>query len=296
MSIEVVSWALRVPVGGNAKIMLLGLANHAHPDGTEAYPSLNTLAEYGHCDRSTARRNLRKLADDGWISEDGLGPAGQTKYRLAIGGKMPRGQNVQGVASDTPPGVAPMPPEPSLGTVHGSVSGKSLEKVSHHEGFSAVDEKLSEPSRAREGEGAGARGGSFTHGRDKVSAELAESAERLLARFNEATGCKFKARKKDGRPTAELKQVAGAMLEREDVTEAQWSAGIRATGEHPPSWFDGRWIVGTMFGPKASAYTLSAARPVAIAASAGGMRPTRFDVAQAGVAALHARFLAEDGQ
>lgn len=42
MSIEAVSWALGVPVGGNEKVMLLGLANHAHPDGSNAYPALGT--------------------------------------------------------------------------------------------------------------------------------------------------------------------------------------------------------------------------------------------------------------
>jgi hypothetical protein len=85
MSVEAFTWALSVPVGGNAKVVLLGLANHAHPDGSESYPALDTLAGYAHCDRSTARRNVRKLAADGWIVEDGTGPKGQAKYRLAMG-------------------------------------------------------------------------------------------------------------------------------------------------------------------------------------------------------------------
>jgi hypothetical protein len=125
MSVEAFSWALKVPVGGNAKVVLLGLANHAHPDGTEAYPALDTLAEYAHCDRSTARRNVRKLVADGWAIEDGHGPKGQMKYRLPLDrtadSKTPPGAEREGVASapagggtGDAKGVAPMPPEPSL--------------------------------------------------------------------------------------------------------------------------------------------------------------------------------------
>lgn len=125
MSIEAVAWALSVPVGGNAKVILLGLANHAHNDGTEAYPSLDTLATYAHCDRSTARRNVRRLEADGWIAADGVGPRGQTKYRLAMGepfsakgGEMPpaggEASASQGGGTGARGGVAPAPPEPSI--------------------------------------------------------------------------------------------------------------------------------------------------------------------------------------
>src|SRR4051794_3833576 len=116
MSIEAVAWALTVPIGGNAKVILLGLANHAHPDGTEAYPSLDTLATYAACDRSTARRNVRKLAEDGWIEQRGFGPQGQAKYRLVLEGwqnATPTQAASEGVAKRHR-GVAPMPPEPSL--------------------------------------------------------------------------------------------------------------------------------------------------------------------------------------
>lgn len=127
MSVEAVGWALNAPLGGNAKIMLLGMANHAHADGTEAYPSLDTLARYGNCDRSTARRNVRKLVEEGWLIEDGAGPQGQAKYILALergegggktprGGKMPRGGKTppEGVASEPEGGGIALPPEPSI--------------------------------------------------------------------------------------------------------------------------------------------------------------------------------------
>lgn len=129
MSVEAVSWALSVPVGGNAKIVLLGLANHAHPDGSEAYPSLRTLSKYANCDPSTVRRQLRFLVVNEWIEAAGKGPAGQTKYRLLLGSQnaTPLVQNATpegvaerngGVANGYPQGVAPVQPEPSTATVH----------------------------------------------------------------------------------------------------------------------------------------------------------------------------------
>jgi hypothetical protein len=84
MAVEATTWALRVPVGGTAKVVLLGVANHAHPDGSEAYPSIKRLAEYACCDDRTVTRALRKLESEGWILRDGKGPRGQNKYRLAI--------------------------------------------------------------------------------------------------------------------------------------------------------------------------------------------------------------------
>jgi hypothetical protein len=66
------------------KIMLLGLASHAHADGSNAYPALDTLASYGACDRATARRNVRKLEAAGLITLEGCGPVGQHRWRLAM--------------------------------------------------------------------------------------------------------------------------------------------------------------------------------------------------------------------
>jgi hypothetical protein len=129
MSIEALTWALTTPLGGNPKVILMGLANHAHPDGTETYPTLETLSVYACCDRSTVRRNLRRLVADGWAVEDGLGPKGQTKYRLPVGRTVaesgggdlqppePSGGGTlqpEGGSNATGGGGTAMPPEPSF--------------------------------------------------------------------------------------------------------------------------------------------------------------------------------------
>lgn len=109
MSVRAMTWALETPVGGTAKILLLGLADHAHADGACAFPSLERLAIYAFCDRSTVIRNLKKLELTGWIRRDGKGPNGQVSYQLAVpaeGGILPPPHQM--------PQVAPMPPKPSL--------------------------------------------------------------------------------------------------------------------------------------------------------------------------------------
>lgn len=131
MSIEAVAWALTVPLGGNLKVLLIGVANHAHADGTEAYPSLATLATYAHCDRSTARRNLRKLVADGWLVEDGEGPKKTVKYRVPVGVQNATPDRVGGVANGAGGGGIAVPPEPSKGTIPDSLrsSAKSAREL-----------------------------------------------------------------------------------------------------------------------------------------------------------------------
>ena len=76
VSVEAMSWALnlaRVPVdrGGQpssaCKFVLVGLANHAGPDGTGAFPSLATLVRYTGLSERTVRSCLDRLESGGII-------------------------------------------------------------------------------------------------------------------------------------------------------------------------------------------------------------------------------------
>lgn len=76
MSVEAISWALNLaPVprdrGGKrnpaCKAVLVGLANHAGPDGTEAFPSVRTLVRYTDLSERTVRTALDRLAAGGII-------------------------------------------------------------------------------------------------------------------------------------------------------------------------------------------------------------------------------------
>lgn len=68
MSIEVLAAVLRMNVGDpTVKLVLIGLANHAHADGTAAWPTVERLGEYACCSRRTVQRSLATLKAAGHI-------------------------------------------------------------------------------------------------------------------------------------------------------------------------------------------------------------------------------------
>jgi hypothetical protein len=77
VSVEAISWALNLaPVpfdhGGKpnpaCKAVLIGLANHAGPDGREAFPAVRTLMRYTCLSERTVRTALDRLAAEGIIA------------------------------------------------------------------------------------------------------------------------------------------------------------------------------------------------------------------------------------
>jgi hypothetical protein len=76
VSVEAISWALNLaPVprdrGGKrnpaCKAVLIGLANHAAPDGKEAFPAVRTLVRYTDLSERTVRTALDRLETEGII-------------------------------------------------------------------------------------------------------------------------------------------------------------------------------------------------------------------------------------
>lgn len=118
MSVEAMSWALRVPIGGSAKVVLLGIANHAGADFGNARPSVETLGRYAHCDRRTVQRKLRQLERAGWIEQTGVYPLADRPDRAVsvwrcTGRHIDAPQDARG-GIGVPNGAARVPPEPSL--------------------------------------------------------------------------------------------------------------------------------------------------------------------------------------
>jgi hypothetical protein len=77
VSVEEISWALNLaPVPADrsgqpssaCKFVLVGLANHAGPDGTGAFPSVATLVRYTGLAERTVRTCLDQLAAAGIIA------------------------------------------------------------------------------------------------------------------------------------------------------------------------------------------------------------------------------------
>ncbi|GAB2865299.1 helix-turn-helix domain-containing protein [Lentzea nigeriaca] len=84
MSIEALNWVFNVaPVPTDRKdasalaFTLTALANHAAPDGTEAFPSVERLMAYTRLSRRTVQRSLRALEELGLIRR------GNPRYRDA---------------------------------------------------------------------------------------------------------------------------------------------------------------------------------------------------------------------
>ena len=74
VSIEAINWALTlapIPCGrrdaSSLAIVLIGLANHAGPDGTNAFPSIGTLSQYCRLSERSVQYALRGLEELGLI-------------------------------------------------------------------------------------------------------------------------------------------------------------------------------------------------------------------------------------
>ena len=126
-------------VKGAAKAVLLSLANHAHADGTEAYPSVPTIMGESGLSRSAVFDALARLKDDGQIVP--YGHRGQrVVYRLTRPAAGPVQQPDQS-AKDTSPAAGPVldadptragaGPHPS-GTRTGTRPGAGPEPSSNH--------------------------------------------------------------------------------------------------------------------------------------------------------------------
>jgi hypothetical protein len=116
VSLKAMTWVLDdSPATGGARLVLLALAEHAHDDGAESYPAVETLARRARMSRRGVQQALRKLEGDGAIAPDGLGPRGQTKWRVVMGGAQtaPRADERVGGRSLEHVGGAPRAPEPT---------------------------------------------------------------------------------------------------------------------------------------------------------------------------------------
>lgn len=87
MSVRAITWAWEQQIPPNGKILLVALADHAHDDGRNSYPSVATLCHKTGLSRSTVQRLLTSLVNEGVIcvqragGTDGRTP---TVYALMI--------------------------------------------------------------------------------------------------------------------------------------------------------------------------------------------------------------------
>ena len=95
MSLPVMVWVMKHSEATlGARLVLLALAEHANDDGTEAWPSVETLVERTRMSRKGVQGALRRLEADGMIEHTGAKPWGTNIYTVVMEG---------GVVSSPPP-------------------------------------------------------------------------------------------------------------------------------------------------------------------------------------------------
>lgn len=73
------------PVGGNDLLTLLAIADNAADDGTNAWPSLATLARKTRLEDRSVRRIIRRLEQGQHVLVDvGAGPRGTNRYTVVM--------------------------------------------------------------------------------------------------------------------------------------------------------------------------------------------------------------------
>lgn len=83
MSVHVLSWVLKhSPATQGARLVLIVLADHASHDGTDAYPSVKTLAHQARLSERATQYALRELENLGCITRAGFGPSGTSNYTV----------------------------------------------------------------------------------------------------------------------------------------------------------------------------------------------------------------------
>jgi len=101
MSIQAMVWVLdHSEAGGSSRLVLLVIANHAHGDGTRAYPSVATVAAECRMSGRQIQRILHQLVEEGHLEVTGVSPLQTNVYRVA--GMTPeRGDEMSPPVGDT---------------------------------------------------------------------------------------------------------------------------------------------------------------------------------------------------
>jgi DNA-binding IclR family transcriptional regulator len=100
MSLPVVVWVFEHSEEklGN-RLVLLTLAEFAHDDGSEAYPSVATIGKRARLSERQVRYCLRSLEESGAIVKDGKSDLRTTKYCVQMGAISAGGKYCRGAES-----------------------------------------------------------------------------------------------------------------------------------------------------------------------------------------------------
>jgi hypothetical protein len=101
-------------IAPHEKFVLLAYVDHAHHDGTNIYPAVETVARKTGYTERTVQRLTKRLEEAGLLIADGQGPKGTNKWKFNMEWEPLQGDIRAGRGDIRAEKVSPMSPEPSL--------------------------------------------------------------------------------------------------------------------------------------------------------------------------------------
>lgn len=216
MSVRVMTWVWDHSASrGNERLVLLAIADHASDDGSDAWPSIATLARKTGVSERTVQRCISSLVDMGELVVERLGNGRKSsKYRVRM---VQGGQSVRGAKSSPRQDVTPDKLSPRQADDEGRQSVREGRQVDTQ----TVLEPSPEPSTPRPLRGLDAEFDQFW---DVYPRREGKAAAKV----------KFATARKRGIALSVI--LAGAERYRDDPNrEPQYTA-------HPSTWLNqGRW-------------------------------------------------------
>lgn len=290
MSVAAKKWVRKhSPTRGSRRTVLIELAWDADEEGRGAHLSTAQLADATGLSRSTIKRALAHLEAellivrhrggkshcracgaarhgahvfDVVVHLDELSETTDPNQMSLLGGRqmdqaMNLGQKLNLGHSD-PGSWSTLDQQEEIEDV--SLSLDQVESSNGFEEHRSFGEAEPEPAARKGAHARGAAPKPVTYRGRTVARSIVEQAGQLLDVFNASAGQELGARTGDGRASQALKQIVGALLERDGEPVEVWERGVRAMVADPPGWIEDRFSVGHVFGPKAAEHTLARGR------------------------------------
>lgn len=200
---------------GSDRLVLLGLADYAHDDGTKAYPAVENLAKKARTKKRATQYALKRLQEGGHIERTHTLADGRNVYRVIMEKK--RGGAKSAPVHERSGGVQPDAPNPSI-----------------------------EPSK---GVGTRAREAKLKISAKPVQAEAWDKTMMILESFNAATGKQLGLLTGTGQPSETARRIYLRVLDWPELTVEQHRDIINRTLESR-WWGDDAPGVGVVYGPR----------------------------------------------
>ena len=111
MAIECMVWVLNQSddLSTTEKFVLLGIANHSKPDGTNSFPSLDTLTRYTLLSKSSVQRSISSLVEKNYLEKVSGGGRKSNTYTINLERNVVELRAIEHGHSDHPDGSQRLP-------------------------------------------------------------------------------------------------------------------------------------------------------------------------------------------